>query len=58
MFFTTTVLNIVSIIAAELSDVASSASMDVFSNDQEYIEVDYSKTDKNEISSVQDPIKI
>ena len=56
MFFTTSVLNNVSTIATESSDVASAAAMDDFSNDQDSVEVEYSKTKKNERSSVQDPI--
>ena len=56
MLFTTTVINSVSNIAAESSDVASAAARDDFTNDQEYIEVDYSPENKNERSSVQDPI--
>ena len=56
MFFTATVLNSVSKIAAESSDVASEAAMDDFLNDQDSIEVDYSKTNNNEIYYVQDPI--
>ena len=32
--------------------------MDDFSNDQDSVEVDYSKTNNNERSYVQDPIKI
>ena len=57
MFFTTTVVNSVSTIADESSDVASESAMDDLSNDQDYVEVDYPKKNKNEISSVQDPIK-
>ena len=57
MFFTTIVVNSVSTIAAESSDVASAAAMNDLSNDQDYVEVDYPKKNKNEISSVQDPIK-
>ena len=57
MFFTTTVVNSVSTIVAESSDVASAAAMNDLSNDQDSVEVDYSKKNKNEISSVQDPIK-
>ena len=57
MFFTTTVVNIVSTIASESSDVASAAAMNDFSNDQDSVDVDNSKTNKNERSSVQDPIK-
>ena len=38
-----------------MSDVASAAATDDFSNDQDYVEVDYSKTNKNEKSFVQDP---
>ena len=56
MFFTTTVVNIVSNIAAEFSDVASAAAMNDFSDDQDSVEVDDSKTNKDEIFSVQDPI--
>ena len=56
MFFTTAVLNTVSTIAAESSDVASAAAMDDFSDDQDSVEVDYSKTKKNERYYVQDPI--
>ena len=43
MFFTTTVVNRLSAISAESSDVASEAAMDDLSNYQEYVEVDYSK---------------
>ena len=57
MFFTNTFLNSVSTIASESSDVASAAAMENLSNDQDYIEVNHSKTNKNEISSVQDSIK-
>ena len=57
MFFTTTVVNIVSTIAAESSDVASAAAINDLSNDQDYVEVYDSKTNNNEISSVQYPIK-
>ena len=56
IFFTTAVLNTVSTIAAESSDVASTAEMDDLSNDIDSVEVDYSKTKKNEISYVQDPV--
>ena len=56
MFFTTAVLNSVSTIAAESSDISLAAAMDDFFNDQYSVEVNYSKTRKNEISSVQDPI--
>ena len=42
-FFTTAVLNAVSTIADESSDVASSAATDDLSNDQDYVEVYYSK---------------
>ena len=58
MLFTTTVLNSVSTIGAESSDVASEAAIDDFSNDQDYVEVDYFKTNHNYRYSVQDPIKI
>ena len=58
MFFTTTVLNSVSTIAAESSDVTSAAATDDLYYDQDSVEVDYSKTNKNEIYSVQDPIKM
>ena len=58
MFFTTTAVNSVSTIAAESSDISSSAEMDDLSNDKEYIEVDYYKTNKNERYSVKYPIKI
>ena len=58
MFFTTTVVNIVSTIADESSDVASAAEIDDLSNDQDSVDVDYSKTKKNYRASVQDPIKI
>ena len=37
--------------------LASAAEMNDFFNDQDSVEVDYSKTNKNERSSVQDPIK-
>ena len=57
MFFITTVLNSVSTIAAESSDVASASATDDFSNNKESVEVDYYKTNKNERCSVQDPIK-
>ena len=57
MFFTNTFLNSVSTIASESSDVASAAAMENLSNDQDYIEVNHSKTNMNEISSVQDSIK-
>ena len=43
MFFTTTVLNSVSTIAAEPSDVYSSAAMDDFYKGQDSVEVDYYK---------------
>ena len=56
MFLTTAVLNTVSTIAAESSDVASEAATDVFYNDQDSVEVGYYKTKKNDRSSVQDPI--
>ena len=56
MFFTTTVVNIVSTIAAESSDVASAAATDGLSNDQDSVEVYYPKTKKNEKYSMQDPI--
>ena len=57
IFFATAVLNTVSTIAAESSDVASAAARDVFSKYQDYVELDYSKTKKNERSSGKDPIK-
>ena len=57
MFFTTTAVNSVSTIAAESSDVASSEAMDDFYNDQDSVELDYSKTNNNERYFVQDPIK-
>ena len=57
MFFTTTVVNSVSTIAAESSDVASAAAMNDLSNDQDFVEVDDSKTNNNERTSVQYPIK-
>ena len=57
MFFTTTVINSVSTISDESSDVASAAETDDLSNDKYSVELDYSKTNKNEISSMQDPIK-
>ena len=57
MFFTTTVVNIVSTIASESSDVSSAAAMNDLSNDKDSVEVDDSKTNKNERSSVQYPIK-
>ena len=57
MFFTNNVINIVSTIADESSDVASAAAIDDLSNDQDSVDVDYSKTNKNERSSVQYPIK-
>ena len=56
MFFTTTVVNIVSTIATESSDFASAAAMNDLSNYQESVEVDYPKTNKNERSYVQDTI--
>ena len=56
MFFTTTVINSVSAIADESSDIASEAVTDDLSNDQDHVEGDYSKTNKNERSSVQDPV--
>ena len=56
MFFTTTVLNIVSTIAAESSDVDSALEKNDLSNDKDYVEVDYYKTKNNDISSMQDPI--
>ena len=56
MFFITTVLNSVSTIAVESSDVASAAAKDDLSNDQDSVEEDYPKTNKNERSSVQDII--
>ena len=43
MLFTTTALNSVSTIAAESSDVTSEAEIDNFSNDQDYVELYYSK---------------
>ena len=57
MFFTTTVVNIVSTIASESSDVASAAAMNDLFDYQYSVEVDDSKTNNNERSSVQDPIK-
>ena len=57
MFFTTTVVNSVSTIAAESSDIDSAAAMNYLFNDQDSVEVDDSQKNKNEISSVQDPIK-
>ena len=57
MFFTTTVLNRVSTIAAESPDTASESATDDLFNDQEYVEVYYPPPKKNEISSVKDPIK-
>ena len=57
MFFTTTVVLSVSTTADESSDVSSTAAMDDLSNDQYSIQVDYSKTNKNDRSPVQDPIK-
>ena len=57
MFFTTTVVNIVSTIAAESTYVDSSAAMNDLFSDQDSVEVDDSKTNKNEIFSVKDPIK-
>ena len=56
MFFTTTVINSVSTIVAESSDVASSEAMKDLSNDQDFFEVDYFKTNKNERYSVKYPI--
>ena len=57
MFCTTAFLNTISIIAAGSSDVVSAASAaDDLSNDQDSVEVYYSKTKKNERSSVQDTI--
>ena len=56
MFFTTTVVNIVSTIATESSDFASAAEMDDLSNYQDSIKVYYSKTNNNERSSVKDTI--
>ena len=58
MLFTTTVLNSVSTISAESSDVDSEVVIDDLSNDQDSVDVDYSKTNNNERSSVQDLIKI
>ena len=55
MLFTTTVVNSVSNIADESSDVASSTVMDDLSNYQDSVEVDYSKTNKNARSSVKYP---
>ena len=57
MLFANTVINSVSTISDESSYIASAESMDDFSNDQDSVEVDDSKTNKNEIYSVQDPIK-
>ena len=57
MLFTTTALNSVSTIAAESSDFTSEAAMCYLSNDQDYVELYYSKTNKNERYSVQGPIK-
>ena len=57
MCFTTIVINSVSTISAESPDVASESAINYFSNDQDYIEVDCSKTNKNERYSMQDPIK-
>ena len=57
MFFMTTVINSVSTIVSESSDVFSATATDYFSNYQDYVEVDYSKTNNNERSYVQDPIK-
>ena len=56
IFFTTAALNTVPTIAAESSDVASASATDNFSNVQDYVEVDHSKTNNNDISSVQYPI--
>ena len=56
MFFTTTVINIISTIAAESPDVASAEATYDFSNDQESVEGDYSKTNNIKRSSVQDHI--
>ena len=58
MFFTTTVVNSVSTIAAESSDVASSAAMNDLSNDQDSVEIYDPQKNKNERSSVQDTIKM
>ena len=41
ILFTTIVLNSVSTIAAEFSDVASTAATDYLSNDKDSVEVDY-----------------
>ena len=56
MFFSTAVLNTVSTIAAESSDVTSSAATDDLYNDQDSVEVYYSKKNKNDRYYVQDPI--
>ena len=57
MFCTTAFLNTTSIIAAGSSNfVSAAAAADDLSNDQDSVEVYYSKTKKNERSSVQDPI--
>ena len=58
MCFTTTVVNNVPTIAAESSYVTSESEMKDLSNDQDYFEIDYSKTNKNERYYVQDPTKI
>ena len=57
MLFTSTVVNIVSAIAAESSYVALAEAMDDLSKDQDSVEVYYYKTNKNERSSVKYPIK-
>ena len=47
MLFTTTVINSISIISDESSDIASSEATDDFSNDQDSVKVDYSKTNND-----------
>ena len=56
IFFTIAVINSVSTIAAESSYVASASATDDLSNDKDSVEVDYSKTKKDERYYVQDYI--
>ena len=57
MSFTIDVVNTVSTIAVESSNVSSISATDDLSNYQYSVEVDYFKTKYNEIYSGQDPIK-
>ena len=58
MFFTTNAVNSILTIADESSYVASAAAINDFSNDKDYFEVDDTKTNKNDKSSVKDPINV